>query len=102
MTEPLSPIMIDNHERALLTQCRHYSPHSVYGWHPLENGNAVVRTRQIGAKKVELVAADGTTTEFQALGDDIFGLEIPGGATAAYGLRITWASDAVTNTFDCQ
>jgi hypothetical protein len=101
MTETPSPILIDDHERALLTQCRHYDPHSVYGWHPLDNGNAVVRTRQIGAQKVELVAADGSTTEFQALGDDIFGIEIPNGAeNPAHSLRITWPSDAVTDTFD--
>lgn len=101
MSSSSETLRIDNHDRTLLTQCRHHDPHSVYGWHPLDNGDAIVRTRQIGAKKVELVAKCGKTREMEPLGDDIFGLYIKkGGSGGGYGLRITWDNDAVTDTFD--
>ena len=36
ITDPNHPLYFNDHNRALLTQCRHYDPHSIYGWHPME------------------------------------------------------------------
>ena len=54
ITDPNHPLYFNDHNRALLTQCRHYDPHSIYGWHPMEEGGAVFRTRQLNAKKWNL------------------------------------------------
>ncbi len=92
MSSSSESLRINNHDRTLLTHCRHHDPHSVYGWHPLDNGDAVLRTRQIGAKKVELVTKCGKTREMEPLGDDIFGLYIKkGGSGGGYGLRMVFA-----------
>lgn len=96
----LSLIAIDDSTRSLLTQCRHYDPHSVYGWHPMANGDALIRTRQIGAKKVEVIS-DETTLELLPIGDDIFSVIVPNGASHPdYRIQVTWGNDIVTTTAD--
>ncbi|MCS4489811.1 1,4-alpha-glucan branching protein GlgB [Corynebacterium sp. ES2775-CONJ] len=92
-----NPAGLDDHDRGLLTQCRHYDPHGIYGWHALENGDAIIRTRQLGAEKVEILTADGKTRKLDAIGDDIFTATIKKGATLEdYRLKVTWNKDLTT------
>lgn len=101
ITDPNHPLYFNDHNRALLTQCRHYDPHSIYGWHPMEEGGAVFRTRQLNAKKVELITPDGGSIELEPLGDDIFGTVLTGENTGGgHKLRITWNNDITTETYD--
>ncbi|WP_080795363.1 1,4-alpha-glucan branching protein GlgB [Corynebacterium pacaense] len=71
-----------------LRNCNHYNPHAFYGWHATESGS-VVRTRQIGAEKVELLI-DGGSIDMVPLGDDVFAAELEDRRAADYRLMVTW------------
>ncbi|AWB83839.1 1,4-alpha-glucan branching protein GlgB [Corynebacterium liangguodongii] len=68
-------LAIPEADRARLIQCKHHAPHDFYGWHSLSAGS-VVRTRQLGAVKVELIIHN-ERREMTPIGDDIWviGLE---------------------------
>ena len=78
-----SALAIPREDLNRLRNCQHHDPHGFYGWH----GN-VVRTRQLGAEKVELLL-DGNEIPMQPIGDDIFAVEVAG-EPRDYRLRITW------------
>lgn len=78
-----SALAIPREDLNRLRNCQHHDPHGFYGWH----GN-VVRTRQLGAEKVELLV-DGNEIPMQPIGDDIFAVEVAG-EPRDYRLRITW------------
>lgn len=86
--DPASHLQIPEADLVRLRNCNHHDPHGFYGWHQLAQGS-VVRTRQIGAEKVELLL-DGTSVEMVNLGDDIFAAELETRETLDYRLRITW------------
>ena len=71
----------------LLTQS-HWAPHDFYGWHETEDGS-VVRTRQVGAEKVELLY-DGDSVEMVPLGHDIWAVGLDSRRSLDYRLKVTW------------
>ena len=89
---------ISDTDRELLTQCRHYDPHGVYGRHPQAAGTAVIRTRQVGATAVAVITPAGDATALEPLGDGIFGAVVTGPAAGedAYQLQVTWPDGATT------
>ncbi|AWB82092.1 1,4-alpha-glucan branching enzyme [Corynebacterium yudongzhengii] len=78
--------VIDPNDRKRLTQCRHHAPHDIYGWHRTDNGS-VVRTRQLGAVRVELLIHN-TSIEMTPVGDDIFVAELSDTYAPDYRLRV--------------
>ena len=71
----------------LLTQS-HWAPHDFYGWHETEDGS-VVRTRQVGAEKVELLY-DGDSVEMVPVGHDIWAVGLDSRRSLDYRLKVTW------------
>ncbi|AKK10907.1 1,4-alpha-glucan branching protein GlgB [Corynebacterium uterequi] len=65
---------INQDDRTRLVHCRHHAPHDIYGWHPTTSGS-VVRTRQLGAERVELLI-HGSYVDMTPIGDDIFVAEL--------------------------
>lgn len=69
-----------------LAECRHHSPHDIYGWHQTDTGS-VVRTRQLGAESVELLIHNDSV-EMTPLGMDLFEVEIEDKLAPDYRLHV--------------
>ncbi|MDU0478440.1 1,4-alpha-glucan branching protein GlgB [Staphylococcus chromogenes] len=79
---------IHDNDLTRLLHCQHHDPHGQYGWHALEEGSAV-RTRQLGAERVELLI-DAQVVAMQPLGNDIWAAPLASTEPADYRLRVTW------------
>ncbi|CAB0602749.1 glycogen-branching enzyme [Corynebacterium diphtheriae] len=80
--------------------CQYHDPHGVYGWHEVDAERAVIRTRHIGAERVETLLSDSTVVELAAVGDDIFEAIVDHDASCDYRLRIHWQGGQVTEQAD--
>ena len=79
-----------------LRHCQHHDPHGFYGWHAVDGG-AVVRTRQLGAERVELLINGRSPVDMDPIGDDIFAIWLDDAQPQDYRLRITWPNqDPIT------
>lgn len=79
---------ISDEDRSRLIECRHHAPHDVYGWHENPEGSgSVVRTRQLGAERVELLI-HSDAIEMTPIGDDIFVAELEDNFTPDYRLHV--------------
>lgn len=85
-------LLIPDHDLALLLENRHWSPHDHYGWHHTESGS-VVRTRQVGAEKVELLV-DGAALPMTPVGNDIWVVELETRRSLDYRFSVTWPGAA--------
>ncbi|MCQ9352047.1 1,4-alpha-glucan branching protein GlgB [Corynebacterium sp. 153RC1] len=97
------PSTIADFDRQRLITCQHHDPHSIYGWHAIEDGSsAVVRTRILGASAVDvLLGADSSTVvPAEPTGDDIFEATLPSAEPTDYRLRVTWADGSTTDKAD--
>ncbi len=81
-------LLIPEQDLDRLRTCSHHAPHDFYGWHPTPDGS-VIRTRQLGATRVELLIHDDAR-DFTALNDDIWVIDLPDTVTPDYRLRIHW------------
>lgn len=91
-------LLIPEEDLNRLRHCRHHNPHGFYGWHATADGS-VVRTRQIGAEKVELVLGD-TQIVMDPIGDDIFAIKLGNREPLDYRLRVTWPEQEPVVTAD--
>lgn len=99
MSTPHNPLTIAADDHGRLVHCQHHDPHGIYGWHKIDAGHSLVRTRQLGAQSVDLII--GTDSyPMEPLGDDIFGVTLDMGECPEYRLRIDWGYDHVTETAD--
>ncbi|RNE48385.1 1,4-alpha-glucan branching protein GlgB [Corynebacterium alimapuense] len=87
-------LLIPGQDLERLRNCQHHAPHDFYGWHAVEGGS-VIRTRQIGASKVE-VLIHNEELEAHPIGDDIWVLGLSDVYSPGYRLRVTWPSGAST------
>ncbi|WP_151641421.1 1,4-alpha-glucan branching protein GlgB [Corynebacterium sp. 11A] len=88
--DPHDPTLgIPDHDLQRLRYCQHHDPHAFYGWHATPSG-AVIRTRQPGAEKVEILTADGGTHEAVHTTDGIFAMLLESSEPIDYRLRVTW------------
>ena len=97
-SDSANTLLIPEADLSRLRHCNHHNPHGFYGWHPTETGS-VIRTRQIGAQKVELLIAD-KPTEMSPIGDDIFAIELSATEAFDYRLRVTWPGQEPQVTAD--
>ena len=84
----MNNVAIDQADYGRLLSCTHHAPHDIYGWHPLGDGS-VVRTRQIGAERVELLV-HGDALEMEAVGDDFWVAPLEDDLSHDYRFRITY------------
>ncbi len=91
-------IHISEHDRHLLTTCRHFNPHGVLGWHLIDERNAVIRTRQLGAERVT-VFSGGHRYEMNPIGDDIFAVVVDS-TISDYVFEIDWHGGHHSTTAD--
>ena len=82
-----------------LRHCQHHDPHDFYGWHAVDGG-AVVRTRQLGAERVELLINGRSPVDMDPIGDDIFAIWLDDAQPQDYRLRITWPNQDPITTAD--
>ena len=82
-----------------LRHCQHHDPHGFYGWHAVDGG-AVVRTRQLGAERVELLINGRSPVDMDPIGDDIFAIWLDDAQPQDYRLRITWPNQDPITTAD--
>ena len=101
MNSPNVPerLLIADGDWQLLSTCRHHDPHGVYGWHHTESGS-VVRTRQIGAERVQLHVEGREPVDMQPIGDDVYVAALPDTNSVAYELIITWSGGATVTRAD--
>lgn len=87
-------------DRDRLIYCNHHAPHDIYGWHVFGD-TSVVRTRMMGADRVELLLpGSDAAQEMTALGDDFFAIELPLAEPQDYRLRVTWLDGSVVELAD--
>ena len=79
-------LLIPAADRARLLECKHHAPHDFYGWHATSEGS-VIRTRQLGAEKVE-VLIHNEHLEMEPIGDDIWVIGLDDDHAPDYRLRI--------------
>lgn len=91
-------LLIPEEELNRLRHCHHHNPHGFYGWHATADGS-VIRTRQIGAEKVELILGD-TQIVMNPIGDDIFAIKLGNREALDYRLRVTWPGQDPVVTAD--
>lgn len=99
MSENFGPLTIPSDDLTRLTQCQHHDPHSFYGWHKIDDGHSLIRTRQLGAEKVVL-ETEGASIDLQPLGDDIWGVVLDRGDSFDYRFQVTWPGGKETTTAD--
>ena len=94
-----SRLQIPSVDRTRLLQCKHHAPHDFYGWHALSGKEAgsVIRTRQLGATKVE-VLIHNEQREMESIGDDIWVLALDDERAPDYRLLIhyPYGKDVIT------
>lgn len=81
-------LLIPEHDLNLLLSHRHWSPHDHYGWHQTARGS-VVRTRQVGAEKVDLLI-DGSALPMLPVGNDIWVVGLDSRRSLDYRFSVTW------------
>lgn len=81
-------LLIPAEDMERLYSCSHHAPHDFYGWHAVEGGS-VIRTRQPGAERVEILIHN-ESREATPIGDDVWVLGLPDIYTPDYRLQITW------------
>ncbi len=91
-------LLIPEQDLERLRTCSHHAPHDFYGWHSTPEGS-VIRTRQLGATRVEVLIHD-YTTDLTPLGDDIWVVELPDLHAPDYRLRIHWPGIDPVETAD--
>ena len=84
----MNNVAIDQADYGRLLSCTHHAPHDIYGWHPLGDAS-IVRTRQIGAERVELLV-HGDALEMEAVGDDFWVAPLEDDLSPDYRFRITY------------
>ena len=84
----MNNVAIDQADYGRLLNCTHHAPHDIYGWHPLGE-RSVVRTRQIGAERVELLV-HGEAVDMEAVGDDFWVAPLEDDLSPDYRFRITY------------
>ncbi|WP_311342124.1 1,4-alpha-glucan branching protein GlgB [Corynebacterium riegelii] len=84
----MNNVAIDQADYGRLLSCTHHAPHDIYGWHPLGDAS-IVRTRQIGAERVELLV-HGDALEMEAVGDDFWVTPLEDDLSHDYRFRITY------------
>lgn len=95
------------HDRDLLIGGRHHAPHDVLGVHSLPDGEAVVRTIQLGAASVTLLAeGDGDERAeypMRDTGDGIFEVTLPSpeaDALGDYRYHVRWQDGSTSDLLD--
>ncbi|OEY23423.1 1,4-alpha-glucan branching enzyme [Corynebacterium sp. BCW_4722] len=81
-------MLIPDADRQRLIECKHHAPHDFYGWHAATNGS-VVRTRFLGAERVELLIHNDTV-EMEDTGDDIWAVALEDEHAPDYRFRVTY------------
>ncbi|SDS17886.1 1,4-alpha-glucan branching protein GlgB [Corynebacterium timonense] len=81
-------LLIPEHDKERLLACTHHAPHDFYGWHPTASGS-VVRTRMLGARRVELLIHN-THVDMVDAGDDIWVAALDDEHAPDYRLRVTY------------
>lgn len=94
-----SPLTIPAEDHGRLVHCQHHNPHGFYGWHKIDADHSLIRTRQLGAKSVDVLIGNDVHP-MQPLGDDIFGVVLDLGECPEYRLRVDWDFGHVTETAD--
>ncbi|MDO4927698.1 MAG: 1,4-alpha-glucan branching protein GlgB [Corynebacterium sp.] len=89
MSNEFDAARITPEDRELLQYCRHYNPHGIYGRHMLDNHNAVIRTRKLGADAVYVVAGENRIA-MQPAGDDFFIAVVKAKDFEDYRLETHW------------
>lgn len=89
MSNEFDAARITPEDRELLQYCRHYNPHGIYGRHMLDNHNAVIRTRKLGADAVYVIAGDKRVS-MQPAGDDFFVAVVNAKDFEDYRLEAHW------------
>ncbi|WIM68644.1 1,4-alpha-glucan branching protein GlgB [Corynebacterium breve] len=79
-------LLIPDADRARLLECSHHAPHDFYGWHSTSKGS-VIRTRQLGATRVELLI-HSESREMVNTGDDIWVIGLDDELAPDYRLRV--------------
>ncbi|AGF72256.1 1,4-alpha-glucan branching protein GlgB [Corynebacterium halotolerans] len=91
-------LLIPEQDANRLRTCSHHAPHDFYGWHPTPDGS-VIRTRQLGATRVELLIHDDVI-DLSPIGDDIWVVDLPDTDSPDYRLRIHWPDTEPVETAD--
>lgn len=87
-------LLIPEDDLGRLMVCQHHSPHDFYGWHATPTGS-VIRTRQLGAEKVEILA-ENDSIEATPIGNDMWVAAFESHHSFDYRLKVTWpGSEAV-------
>lgn len=94
-----NPLTIPAEDHGRLVHCQHHDPHGFYGWHKIDSDHSLIRTRQIGAKSVDVLIGNHAHP-MQPLGDDIFGVILDTGECPDYRLRVDWDFGNVKETAD--
>ncbi|MDY5784744.1 GlgB N-terminal domain-containing protein, partial [Corynebacterium sp.] len=81
-------LLIPEQDLARLLACKHHAPHDFYGWHATGDGS-VVRTRILGAERVELLIHN-SHVPMTATGDDIWVAELDDDRAPDYRLHVTY------------
>lgn len=81
-------LLIPEGDRQRLTECKHHAPHDFYGWHRVGAGS-VVRTRFLGAERVELLIHNGARA-MELIGDDIWAISLDDEHAPDYRFRVTY------------
>ena len=102
-TQDLNPsLLIPEQDRRRLLECKHHAPHDFYGWHAVggvkgasasESPASVVRTRQLGAERVEILV-HGEAREMHNTGDDIWVVGLEDELSPDYRFRVTYPGAA--------
>nr|WP_172595909.1 1,4-alpha-glucan branching protein GlgB [Corynebacterium kutscheri] len=93
-----SDLQLNDDDRRRLTTCSHHDPHGLYGWHATEQA-ALIRTRQLGAQKVEVIIGNSRHEMFP-IGDGIFELALSDTTPIDYRLYVTWDDGTTTEIAD--
>ena len=81
-------LLIPEGDRQRLIECKHHAPHDFYGWHRVGAGS-VVRTRFLGAERVELLIHNGARA-MEPIGDDIWAILLDDEHAPDYRFRVTY------------
>lgn len=81
-------LLIPEGDRQRLIECKHHAPHDFYGWHRVGAGS-VVRTRFLGAERVELLIHNGARA-MELIGDDIWAISLDDEHAPDYRFRVTY------------
>lgn len=91
-------LLIPDADRQRLVECKHHAPHDFYGWHATSAGS-VVRTRFLGAERVELLVHNEAVA-MEPIGDDIWAAALDDEHAPDYRLRVTYPGDEPVITAD--